>query len=48
MTKLDFELLNYIQRFQKELDYRTIVENMAIDLIAQCKFNDAIKILTLI
>lgn len=48
MTKLDSELLNYIQRFQKELDYRTIVENLAIDLIAQCRFNDAMKVLSLI
>lgn len=48
MTKLDSELLNYIQIFQKELDYRTIVENLAIDLIAQCRFNDAMKVLSLI
>jgi hypothetical protein len=48
MTKLDFELLNYIQTIQKELDYRTIVENLAIDLITQCRFSDAMKVLTLI
>lgn len=48
MTKLDFELLNYIQTIQKELDYRTIAENLAIDLITQCRFNDAMKVLTLI
>ena len=34
-----------VKRLQAELEQRTIIENKAIELISQCKFQEAIEIL---
>ena len=34
-----------VKQLQEELDQRTYIENKAIDLISQCKFQEAIDIL---
>jgi len=39
------QLKNEIEQIQKELDYRTEVENKAIELISQGEFQKAIEIL---
>ncbi|MDD3052217.1 MAG: hypothetical protein PHR06_13870 [Candidatus Cloacimonetes bacterium] len=33
------------KQLQQVIDYRTKIENEAIDLISNCKFNEAIKLL---
>ena len=37
--------IDEIKQLQEELDQRTYIENKAIDLISQCKFEEAIELL---
>ena len=37
--------IDEVKRLQSELDRRTNIENKAIDLISQCRFEEAIEIL---
>ena len=38
-------LLEEVKKLQEELDYRTRIENEAIELISQCKFEEAQELL---
>lgn len=42
------ELVKEIEAMQKELDYRTEIENRAIALTSECRFEEAIELLKLI
>ena len=37
-----------IKELQEEIDYRTKIENEAIKLIEECKFDEAIELLAII
>ena len=37
-----------VREMQKEIDHRTEIEKMAIELISECKFEEATELLTTI
>ena len=37
--------IDEVKQLQKELEHRTYIENKAIDLISQCKLEEAIELL---
>lgn len=41
-------LIDDIKDLQKEIDFRTEIENIAIELISECEFEKAIEILNII
>jgi hypothetical protein len=45
VKRLNDKALNEIKEMQDEYDYRTKIENMAIELISKCKFKEALEIL---
>lgn len=46
MSEKEFmEKVEEIKKLQAELDYRTEVENQAVKLIAECRFEEAVNLL---